>query len=462
MASIDQLIRDHRLAQIGNGSAAAAMVVYFGLEFVAGRLTRHQLVEALVASDLLSHQGATRLATSYVQALRTAHGVGGQIAAPAFDAGASLGRAVGLLRDLDRAGDRVIDRSPELRRAMNRFGRTGLQSVDRNWDDEYRRIVEQFGVTADRHAKNAGRDTVAASAAASGRRWRRVSDGNPCSFCAMMIGRGPVYTSAEAARSVVGRRGKPRGARGLAEKYHNNCGCTVVEVIGTWTPTADEQRYVDLYADATEALAAEGVPATTENVLSKMRELGDGILNDAHVPKPQTGGAAGGGSPPGRGAGPFKQMGDPPPESDREAWLAYWKERQDALPLDFQGDTISPQEVQGYERLLRAGQDVAPIWNDPSRPTSDFNWLNLHVDDVEMKASRNPLREIETAARKAVNHPWASTTKERFLIDLGEHPLTDELRATFGQYNAGRRKYRISRLWVMHTDGLIEEIPLAP
>ncbi|QHB36586.1 capsid maturation protease and VIP2-like ADP-ribosyltransferase toxin [Arthrobacter phage Adolin] len=41
--------------------------------------------------------------------------------------------------------------------------------------------------------------------------WSRVSDGQPCHFCAMLLGRGPVYTSKQTARFEA----------------HNGCGCSV-------------------------------------------------------------------------------------------------------------------------------------------------------------------------------------------------------------------------------------------
>lgn len=94
----------------------------------------------------------------------------------------------------------------------------------------------------------AGREKVQQSSV----RWRRVTDGNPCGFCAMVASRGPVYRSASSA--------------GDGRRYHNRCGCTVEPFEGSpseWVPSPDEQRFVDAY-DAvhrkgmkTEDLAAE-------------------------------------------------------------------------------------------------------------------------------------------------------------------------------------------------------------
>ena len=80
----------------------------------------------------------------------------------------------------------------------------------------------------------------------------------------------------------------------------------------------------------------------------------------------------------------MRRGGDPPPESSRPAWLAYWLERQNAVGLDFKSDRLDPHELPTFERLVRAGEKVSPIWNDPSRPTSDYNWINRGVIGVEV------------------------------------------------------------------------------
>lgn len=97
--------------------------------------------------------------------------------------------------------------------------------------------------------------------------WRRVSDGNPCAFCAMLVTRGPVYTSEQTASS----------ADTLSGKYHNHCGCTVEVVYSDWHPTEQEQHWIDDYYRA-----AEQVPKgqrTWDNVLPILRE--DGRFRDS-------------------------------------------------------------------------------------------------------------------------------------------------------------------------------------
>ncbi len=186
------------------------------------------------------------------------------------------------------------------------------------------KIVGGLAVRQHQTTLDAGRDVVVLSAAANDRRWRRVTDGNPCAFCAMLATRTD-YTSPFAAQYVVGRgkttrlgaRGRrglgvrPRGSRSLGEKYHDHCGCTVAEVFDDWEPSYAERQQKALYEEARKACKEQGLEPTTKNVLAQMRELGDGTVHDAHVPegekkkpgrkpKTQTGGSGGGGKKPPR------------------------------------------------------------------------------------------------------------------------------------------------------------------
>ena len=93
--------------------------------------------------------------------------------------------------------------------------------------------------------------------------WRRVSDGDPCAFCAMLVTRGPVYTS-QACAGLSARTG---------EKYHPHCGCTIEVVYGDWKPTRQEQQWIDDYYRAAESLP-KGTPRTQETVLPILRRNG--------------------------------------------------------------------------------------------------------------------------------------------------------------------------------------------
>lgn len=82
---------------------------------------------------------------------------------------------------------------------------------------------------ADNEAIRAGRDLVD-QASKRDRRvvgWARVTDGNPCHFCAMLASRGAIYTSRQSAEAVSD--GRPNDPEGL-KKYHPGCHCQVVPV----------------------------------------------------------------------------------------------------------------------------------------------------------------------------------------------------------------------------------------
>ncbi|MDP9833005.1 VG15 protein [Trueperella abortisuis] len=119
---------------------------------------------------------------------------------------------------------------------------------------------------------DAGRQTITTSSFKySGRRgrWRRVSDGAPCAFCAMLVGRGPVYQE-----------------QSVQFRAHNHCGCTAELVLHEWEPTEEEALYRASYMQA--ALDAEeefgrswARTAAGENqILARMRRNNPGLFND--------------------------------------------------------------------------------------------------------------------------------------------------------------------------------------
>lgn len=73
---------------------------------------------------------------------------------------------------------------------------------------------------------NGGRQRLVDSSGDRG--WSRVSDGDPCAFCLMLVSRGPVYTQATG-----------------AFKSHDRCGCSVRLIVpgdDGWSPQAREAR----------------------------------------------------------------------------------------------------------------------------------------------------------------------------------------------------------------------------
>ena len=126
-----------------------------------------------------------------------------------------------------------------------------------------------------RAVMNAGRDTVEWSAGAQGRSWRRVTDGDPCAFCAMLATRSDYTTRERALTTGHTRRHKRAGKRPFGSKYHDHCGCTVVEVVGRWEPSSADTAYQRVYEKAREWVDDHGLQQSPGNILKAMRTVGD-------------------------------------------------------------------------------------------------------------------------------------------------------------------------------------------
>lgn len=237
--------------QITLGAQVAALVKELGRRWKSGELSDKEFQAALVLADRATHAASVAQAKRFVDELRRIadpHHVHADPVGVEFDAGASLGRAIGLIED--------VHREPDL----------------------FDRLIEAAAVRAHRWALNAGRDTVMVSAAVNGKRWRRITDANPCAFCAMLATRDD-YTSKEAALRVAG--GRRTTKRPLGAKYHDRCGCTAVEVLGDWDPTSREREFEDLYRRAEQSLTRDSKPVTAANLADRMRMFGQGIIHDA-------------------------------------------------------------------------------------------------------------------------------------------------------------------------------------
>lgn len=119
-----------------------------------------------------------------------------------------------------------------------------------------------------------GRETVDLTASQDEQAigWRRVSDGDPCAFCAMLCSRGPVYRSQASTQGSVLRDSRG-GGQGL--HYHAHCGCHAEIVYGSWEPNEQERGYIDAYQKAAREANAAGFSRTQQSVLPRMRANGD-------------------------------------------------------------------------------------------------------------------------------------------------------------------------------------------
>lgn len=104
-----------------------------------------------------------------------------------------------------------------------------------------------------RQVLNGGRETILRSVAEDkeARGWARVTDGDPCAFCALLAGRGPVY------KDIT-----------VDFQAHDGCACVPEAVYGRSEWPGRAREFHDLYNEATlEAMEAGDLRRGTSNDL---------------------------------------------------------------------------------------------------------------------------------------------------------------------------------------------------
>jgi hypothetical protein len=244
----------------------------------------------------------------------------------------------------------------------------------------------QLAAAAQRIALGGGRRVMDQSALANpgSNGWRRVSDGNPCAFCAMLVSRGNAYKSARSA--------------GSGRHWHRRCGCTVEEVFGDWSPNAQEQRFIDAYDSAAARLDRLGQPHTKQNILVHMREHGE--FNDSPGMKPKP-------APRPEVAG---QQELPKPKKERAA------RQTPADVLDFNSRELRRASDADLEDALNRALES-------DHPSTDRLMAELdRRDDAPIKAAEQKALRAEAARNKraAVKESQWSEVQRR--INAGEDP----------------------------------------
>lgn len=127
-----------------------------------------------------------------------------------------------------------------------------------------RKIMESNARAVQRHVANVGRDLIEELTLADprARGHVRVTDGDPCYFCAMLASRGPVYEEDSFDES------DPRFEGPGEHKVHDGCGCLLVPVYGQAPILAQSAMYEKRWKQALEESAR-----TRENVVVVFRRL---------------------------------------------------------------------------------------------------------------------------------------------------------------------------------------------
>lgn len=233
-----ELTRQHQAAQVRNAAAAAAAsrAAWALLDVDALDDTAQWLALQLQVMGYF-HGLSAQLASGYLQAFKRAE----------------TGGSLTVVR-----GERPPDEQ-----VMTSLAVTGPATVKRHIgrgmppSAAMRRGFRRMTGALARHVQSGGRQTIERTTESDpdALGWRRVTDGDPCAFCALVASRGPVYGSRADAGDFPGRQ------------YHDACGCTAEPSYGDWEPDEATLRYERIY---NESAVSGNYRATLANMRKRM------------------------------------------------------------------------------------------------------------------------------------------------------------------------------------------------
>lgn len=254
---------------------------------------------------------------------------------------------------------------------------------------------------------------------------------------------------------------------------HPHCQCTVVPWFGSGSILDWLKEWAPLLFAAWSMLDEDSdapVPVVQEHdeigpILADadhhFTEMGDWEL----APAPASAGAGNGGAakPPAPPA--------PPSSSGRPEWQpegeTYWAARQAKLHTPTNGAQLTRSEVLFLEKFEALGEKAE--WIPPTRAarTSDFYWTSRDGKPWELKspslAGWGSMTAKEQYERIAKRVSQDAPYKKNFLIDIGNMPLTNDLKWQLTQYNVRHSRsigHMIEQLVVM-ANGQLYTIVLA-
>jgi hypothetical protein len=244
----------HRRRQVGNGAEAMAETLAAWRHLDLADLDRSTPSWLAVQLRIMRerHAMSTALAERYLVDFRAA------------EIGTESGLVLRAPFDETAARATLLGNGPRLTKML----------IGRGGDPEaaFARASREVLGRAQKWTLGGGRQTILRSAEANPRtrRWRRVSDGSPCAFCAMLL-----------VRSIT------RGDQPPDFEAHRKCGCTAEEVFDDIPTTDLEDRWVAAYNDAAKQAKAAGEPIVAPNrnnrrdtVLWRMRRNEPDLFSD--------------------------------------------------------------------------------------------------------------------------------------------------------------------------------------
>ena len=278
--------------------------------------------------------------------------------------------------------------------------------------------------------------------------WARVLQGKySCGFCIMLASRGPVYSSADAAKYVaapVGEKSREGGflsrkARTELRKknpraFHEHCDCIVVPVFDpeNWSGRAEQQRLAKFYRETVEKedrkyeADPEGYePVKISTVLSREAEAwqeAERLDGKEEQVDPKYYGA----------------LASEIPDGEK----LYGHELLFLLRFEALGNKA--RWIERPEIIPGAGR----------KPSNDFIWLNNGELISELKSSKDRYSTIKTRISQAVSKAREQgVVKENFVVDLGKYRMGATLKQQMQSYNLRNPQNRIKNLYVMHGNG---------
>ena len=140
----------------------------------------------------------------------------------------------------------------------------------------------------------------------------------------------------------------------------------------------------------------------------------------------------------------------------------YWDQRQRNLSINTNGETLTINEIKFVERFLNYGESIEWIART-TKPTADFVWITNGGIECEVKSTKAKYSTIRNQIVPDVAKARERNVEQRkrfFVVDIGSVRLTAKLRSQLEQYNLRNPRNQISRLWIMHSDGMLDEIML--
>ena len=256
---------------------------------------------------------------------------------------------------------------------------------------------------------------------------------------------------------------------------HDRCNCLPAAV------TAASDPGLTLNAEDLEALYARA-GSTDADDLSTLRFDGNPEKESSEKePATETGSAGGGNGNGGSSTNKGGDGGDEPPEAPNNQFDAEgehplgpeWTQRQKALNISTGGDWLEIGDIEGLEHYQSLEPNIPlskkikwiPTDKIGRKPTDDFGWLANGGIHIEMKRVRNAkYSAIHNAINSNVKdrnqkHPGLTSVKNNFMVSIGNHALTDQLRWQLEKYNERNPTNPIKRLWILWRNNL-EEIVL--